>query len=138
MFCSVCLCSFILQFYVLDFLLNCSFLFTDKLLCLVVHEIDYGDPEEYEAMEARVEVAEARFEVAKVEVAEAKVDVAEAKVEVAEAKVEVAEAKVEVAEAKVKVMEAKVEARFREMMLQQWLLSDEVEEGRRVAAAMVM
>ena len=91
MFCSVCLCSFILQFYILDFFLNCSFLFTDKLLCLVVHKIDHGDPEECEVAEAKVEVAE-----------------------------------------------VKVEARFREMMLQQWLLSDEVEEGRRVAAAMVM
>ena len=131
MFCSVCLCSFILQFYVLDFLLNCSFLFTDKLLCLVVHEIDYRDPEEYEVAEAKVQVAEA-----KVKVAEAKVEVAKAKVEVAKAKVEVAEAKVKVAEVKVEVAEAKVEARFREMMLQQWLLSDEVEEGRRVATVM--
>ena len=95
---SVCLCSFILQFYVLDFLRNCSFLFTEKFLCLVVHEVDHGDPVEYEA----------------------------------------AEAKVEVAEVKVEAGEVKVMARFREKMLQQWLLSDEVKEGRRVAAAMVM
>ena len=53
----VCLCLFILQFYVLDFLLNCSFLFTDKLLCLVVHEVDCGDPVEYEATEAKVSAA---------------------------------------------------------------------------------
>ena len=98
MFCSVCLCSFILQFCVLDLFLNCSFLFTDKLLCLVVNEIDHGNPEECEVVEAKVEVAEVKVEAG----------------------------------------EVKVEARFREMMLQQWLLSDEVEEGRRVAAAMVM
>ena len=121
MFCSVCLCSFILQFYVLDFLLNCSFLFTDKLLCLVVHEVDHGDPVEYEAAEAKVKVSEV------------KVDVAEMKVEV-----KVAEVKVEVAEVKVEAGEVKVMARFREMMLQKWLLSDEVEEGRQVAAAVVM
>ena len=106
----------VLLFYVLDFFLNCSFLFTDKLLCLVVHEIDHGDPEECEVAEAKVEVAEVKVEV-----------------EVVEAKVEV-----EVAEVKLEAREVKLEARFREMMLQQWLLSDEVEEGRRVAAAMVM